>query len=98
MLYHILALLWDDAADLDALVEQVAARTGAPVTPAVLDGHLWFLFQSGFIDATEGGRAHQPVYALTPRGSDLLAITAEQREFISAHSDQIPKEYHHVSL
>lgn len=83
MLYDILALLWDDPRDLEALVDGVAARTGSPVASTVLDGHLWFLFQFGFVDAAEDG-GHGPVYVLTQRGSDLLAISAEQREFARA--------------
>jgi hypothetical protein len=80
MLYDILALLWDDACDLNALVEGVADRTGRRITSAEVDGHLWFLFQFGFVDATEAmpGR-RSPVYALTPRGSDLLAMTAKEQ-------------------
>ena len=84
MLYDILALLWDDARDLHSLVEGVAHRTGRSVTSAEVDGHLWFLFQFGFVDATEAVPRHRsPVYALTPRGSDLLAITAEENYHVS---------------
>jgi len=80
MLYDILALLWDDARDLTSLVEGMVARTGRPATEAEIDGHLWFLFQFGFIEATEGFSRHRsPVYALTPRGSQLLAVTAQEK-------------------
>ena len=82
MLYDLLALLWDSPSDLPALVDGMAERTGRSPSAALIDGHLWLLFQFGFVDAAEGGAA--PVYALTPRGSEFLAFTAETREYARA--------------
>jgi DNA-binding HxlR family transcriptional regulator len=81
MLYHILATLWDGPRDLTGLVADVGERTGEAITPAVLDGHVWFLFQFGFVDAYENDApVPAPLYSLTPRGSDLLAISAAELE------------------
>jgi len=85
MLYDILATLWDGPRDLEGLVAAVGERTGKPVASAVLDGHVWLLFQFGFIDAyADETPPSTPLYTLTPRGSELLAATAATPELIRA--------------
>jgi len=79
MLYHILATLWDEPHNLDSLVSIVTERTGEPAAPEVIDGHMWFLFQFGFVE-TYAGETPGALYAITPRGSELLAASAEQFE------------------
>ncbi len=81
MLYDILATLWDGPHDLTGLLAAVSERTGKPVASAVLDGHVWLLFQFGFIDAyADETPASSPLYTLTPHGSDLLAASAAHLE------------------
>ncbi|HVA26595.1 MAG TPA: hypothetical protein VNF68_00335 [Candidatus Baltobacteraceae bacterium] len=95
MLYDILATLWEGPHDLSGLVTAVGTRTEETVAPAVLDGHVWLLFQLGFIDAHADETTATPRYALTPRGSDFLAASAAHLE---TYEPKGSRRNHHVPL
>ena len=67
-----------DAGTPQEIALEVAARTGALPQPEVIDGHLWFLKEFGFVEATTVER--DDVYKLTNHGSTLLALAAGEEK------------------
>ncbi len=78
MLYEILAVLWSGPAEQADIALGIAGRTKNLPALEVVDGHLWFLTRFGFTEELSGGR--DLLYRITPSGSALLALAAEEQQ------------------
>ena len=75
LVYDVLATLWETTSTDLEIAHAVEARSGAQISRNLVNQHIRLLLNTGHITAKNANGL--PAYALTSRGSELLATYAE---------------------
>jgi hypothetical protein len=75
LVYDLLATLWETTSTDLEIAHAVEARQGVQISRNIVNQHIRLLLNTGHITAKNANG--MPAYALTPRGSELLATFAE---------------------
>lgn len=81
LMYDVLATLWETTSTDLEIAHAVEARQGVQISRNLVNQHIRLLLNTGHITAKNSNGL--PAYALTARGSDLLAMIAEKEQHVS---------------